>query len=38
MSAALMAPIFSVDEYKEFDHTQVRKLTSDEIIKYMSER
>lgn len=33
-----MAPIFSVDEYKEFDHTQVRKLTSDEIIKYMSER
>ena len=33
-----MAPIFSVDEYKEFDHTQIRKLTSDEIIKYMSER
>lgn len=33
-----MAPVFSVDEYKEFDHTQVRKLTSDEIIKYMSER
>ena len=33
-----MSPVFSVEEYKEYPHTQVRKLTSDEIKKYMSER
>lgn len=31
-------PIYSVSEYQEFPDTQVRKLTSDEIEKYMSER
>lgn len=31
-------PVFSVKEYKEYPNTQVRKLTSDEIKKYMSER
>ena len=33
-----MKPIFIVDEYKEYPNTQVRKLTFDEIQKYMSER
>lgn len=33
-----MKPIFIVDEYKEYKNTQIRKLTSDEIRKYMSER
>lgn len=33
-----MSPVFCVKEYKEYAHTQVRKLTSDEIQKYMSER
>ena len=33
-----MKPVFSVKEYKEYPNTQVRKLTSDEIKKYMSER
>ena len=31
-------PVFSVKEYQDYPHTQVRKLTSDEIKKYMSER
>ena len=33
-----MKPIFIVEEYKEYANTQVRKLASDEIQKYMSER
>lgn len=33
-----MKPIFIVEEYKEYSNTQIRKLTSDEIQKYMSER
>lgn len=33
-----MSPIFSVKEYVEYPNTQIRKLTSDEIQKYMSER
>ena len=33
-----MKPIFIVEEYKEYPNTQVRKLTFDEIQKYMSER
>lgn len=31
-------PVFSVEEYKEYPNTQVRKLTSDEIREYMSEK
>lgn len=31
-------PVFRIDDYKEYPHTQIRKLTSDEIQKYMSER
>ncbi len=34
----LMSPIFTIEEYKEFPHTEVRKLTSNEIAQYMSER
>ena len=33
-----MSPVFTVREYKEYPHTEVRKLTSDEIKGYMSER
>lgn len=33
-----MTPAFSVEEYKEYPDTQIRKLTSSEIRKYMSER
>lgn len=33
-----MAPVFMLGAYKEFPHTQVRKLTPDEIKQYMSER
>ena len=33
-----MAPIFSELEYKEYSKTEVRKLTSEEIEKYMKER
>ncbi len=33
-----MTPIFIVEEYREYANTQIRKLTSDEIKKYMSER
>ena len=33
-----MKPIFIVEEYREYANTQMRKLTSDEIRKYMSER
>ena len=33
-----VTPVFNVGEYKEYSHTEVRKLTSDEIKQYMSER
>ena len=33
-----MASVFSVEEYQEFPNAQVRRLTSGEIQKYMSER
>lgn len=31
-------PIFRVDEYKEYPLTQIKKLTAEEIQKYLSER
>ena len=33
-----MKPVFMIEEYREYANTQIRKLTSDEIQKYMSER
>ena len=33
-----MKPVFIIEEYREYVNTQIRKLTSDEIRKYMSER
>lgn len=33
-----MTPVFIVEEYREYANTQIRKLTSDEIQKYMAER
>lgn len=33
-----MKPVFIVEEYLEYDNTQVRKLTPDEVKIYMSER
>lgn len=33
-----MAPAFIMDKFIEYPNTQVRKLTADEIIKYMAER
>ena len=33
-----MASVFSVEEYQESPNTQVRRLTSGEVQKYMSER
>ena len=33
-----MKPVFVIEEYKEYACTQVRKSTSDEIQRYMSER
>ena len=33
-----MKPVFITEEYREYAATQIRKLTSDEIQKYMSER
>lgn len=33
-----MIPVFRVEEYREYPNTQIRKLTSDEIQKYMSEQ
>lgn len=33
-----MKPIFMVEEYQEYENTEVRKLTLDEVKKYMSER
>lgn len=37
-SCKQMEPIFAVGQYKEYPDTKVRKLSSDEIEKYMSER
>ncbi len=37
-SCESMKPAFIVEEYREYADTQVRKLTSEEIEKYMSER
>ncbi|NLO98844.1 MAG: hypothetical protein GX386_00940 [Clostridiaceae bacterium] len=33
-----MKPVFVSDEYREYKNSQVQKLTSEEIVKYMSER
>ena len=33
-----MNPVFIIEEYREYANTKIRKLTSDEIQKYMSER
>lgn len=33
-----LKPVFTTESYKEFAHTEVRKLTPDEVEKYMSER
>lgn len=33
-----MKPVFIIEEYREYANMQVRRLTSDEIQKYMSER
>lgn len=33
-----MIPVFNACEYKEYANTQIRRLTSEEIRKYMSER
>ena len=33
-----MQPIFSVGQYKDYPNTEVRKLSTEEIRKYMSER
>lgn len=33
-----MKPVFIVEKYREYANTQVRKITLDEIQKYMSER
>ncbi len=33
-----MSPVFSVGQYQDYSNTKVRKLTIDEIRKYMSER
>lgn len=33
-----MKPVFSVAEYREYANTQIRKLSSDEIHHYLSER
>ena len=34
----LSEPVFRVEKYKEYPNTQIRKLTTDEIQKYISER
>lgn len=33
-----MKPVFIVEEYQEYENTQVRKLTPDEVDRYISER
>lgn len=37
-SCEKMNPIFEAAEYKEFSNTEVRKLTAEEIKKYLEER
>ncbi len=37
-SCEKMAPVFRVEEYKAYPNTQIRKLTKDEVQKYMLER
>ena len=34
----VMKPVFIMEEYREYTNTKIRKLTSEEIQKYMSER
>lgn len=34
----LMAPVFILPEYKEFPNTEIRKLSPEEIKRYMNER
>lgn len=34
----LSEPVFRVEKYKEYPNTQIKKLTTDEIQKYISER
>lgn len=34
----LMKPVFTIGEYKEYPHTQVRMLKANEIERYMSEQ
>lgn len=33
-----MEPVFKLEEYREYPNTEVRRLSPDEIKKYMSER
>lgn len=33
-----MAPVFSIGEYQEYPKTEVRRLSAEEIERYMSER
>lgn len=33
-----MSPVFSINEYREYPSTEVRKLTSEEIENYMAQR
>ena len=33
-----MKPVFKLEEYREYPNTEVRRLSPDEIKKYMSER
>lgn len=37
-SCNVMAPVFRQKEYQEFPGTQVRRMTEEEIEKYMDER
>ncbi len=37
-SCASLSPAFIMDEYREYAGTQVRRLTPDEVEKYMSEQ
>ena len=33
-----LKPVFIVEEYQEYENTEVRKLTPEEVERYMSER
>lgn len=37
-SCSSLKPLFRAEEYREYENTEVRKLTSEEIEKYMAER